>query len=277
MDPSQIKVVAYLKEQSSWTYVKDSVTSLINQKVCHKGAPSPKEPGFFYWFSPLRLSAPPKQPERPETVHRKYIYDNFDLYDLVMFVRYKNQDRGFLLAQLKPDELYIDVVCSFSGLGKYLLNEAVSYATSNGLNVGLSALPEVITYYQQFGFKFRKNCSESAFVPDSVLFAQVKDSAKIGRTETAELAFKDRATAELLAQLQENELNVNKKSKYCRKSVAQKVKGLRAYYSNCGTNGYSMKRCLSGGRSGRSLSRHSGRRNRGQTKRRNKKSISWIK
>ena len=43
--------------------------------------------------------------------------------------------------------MYIDVICGKPGYGKLLIENLIAIADSRNLDVGLSALPTVITYY----------------------------------------------------------------------------------------------------------------------------------
>ena len=72
--------------------------------------------------------------------------------------------------------MYIDVVCGKRGSGKILIEKVISIADSKKLDVGLSALPTVITYYLRYGFQYRETCDNdvNVFVPSDAEVELIK-------------------------------------------------------------------------------------------------------
>lgn len=85
------------------------------------------------------------------SVRHRYILDHFeaDTYDYMIGITDNTTGKlaGFLVGYYEDgaNEMYIDVICAKPGLGQVLMNRLFQRADALGKNVGLSALPTVLT------------------------------------------------------------------------------------------------------------------------------------
>jgi hypothetical protein len=100
-----------------------------------------------------------------------------------------------------PEAWYIELICSMAdgvkGRGQALIHEVVRQATAQGLRyLTLSALPYVIMYYYQLGFRLTLDTTGVEDPELSVLAAELRAAKKVFRTQRE--AFEDEAFVHFL-------------------------------------------------------------------------------
>lgn len=158
---------------------------------------------------------------------------------------------GFICARPDDDNgkrgMYIDVVCSIKEMkmGNALLNYFLEYAKTKSANfIGLSSLPSVLGYYPRIGYEFRKSCDPSAeIIPPSTEIASYIRERRGPIPETSTNAYDIEPYADFMVKLHEHDLAVSKE-RGCGKAKITKDE-LKS--DDCGSDGFSMKRCTLGG------------------------------
>jgi hypothetical protein len=151
-----------------------------------------------------------------------------------------NEPKGFMTMVRNESKLFIDVICSEPGFGKPMIVSVLSWAdTARIRDVELHALPGVLFYYQQYGFDFRKSCSDKPVVFTPEQRAEYL-SQKIQFYNEAE---NNPIAIQYLKLLQERSLNLKR---YDRKGHA--ICGPEASLEEisnkqCAEDGYMMHRC----------------------------------
>lgn len=149
---------------------------------------------------------------------------------------------GFILARRDSEGFYIDVICA-EKYGAQLLEYFIKFTTAVGARgISLNALPNVLSYYPKFGFKFRKSCDNKVLLtlPPEIptLLKELKLSGQ-PLPQTAENVYKYPEYTDFLLNLQEKGFGA-KQSKYCKKPWVTVDTILE---HNCDADGYSMLRC----------------------------------
>lgn len=114
---------------------------------------------------------------------------------------------GFMLVQQKEEDiLFIDLLCA-RGVGKALLNHAVQYAKEHNIGfITLHAIPYVINYYRNFGFRINKNpraCSDDKRV--AKLYGPKTEKKKFA---TIDESLQDKAFVSVIRKLMDLKINV---------------------------------------------------------------------
>jgi hypothetical protein len=157
---------------------------------------------------------------------------------------------GFILARIIGKSLYIDVICTekpppkpnpyANHKGSLLIELAIQHARRCKLEqVSLSALPNVLTYYPQFGFAHRMRCDKP---PDMVIPNTLIALAKT-RDDKYD-PYKDDELIDFMTELQFNGYGTMY-DKDCRtkgKTKKEVVKAMKE--KKCGDNGFKMRLCL---------------------------------
>lgn len=165
-------------------------------------------------------------------INPNYIHSAFNSTDIVVVsrtsvrqTRSSNAIQGFALVKVKPDHLYIDVLCAKGG-GLLLIDRVESLARKmNKPYLMLNALPSVINLYKtKRGFVHsEKQCTENN---------QVKQLGNIVKSKifsSSNNAMEDKEFKKLLKRLIDLKLTANK--------ACKSVK-------SCSTDGYTMTKCL---------------------------------
>jgi hypothetical protein len=131
---------------------------------------------------------------------------------------------GFVIFQLQPNALYVDVICARKA-GKVLLSNAYKFAKDMGKKyIVLNALPHVVNFYKSEGFVHAEyKCSANAEIQSS------SDKVSHLRFKSPKQALQHKEFKILLQKLVKNKL------------VSDKAcKGI----SECSLNGFVMTKCL---------------------------------
>jgi hypothetical protein len=154
----------------------------------------------------------------------------------VILVGYQEEEaRAFILATYEEDSLYLGVICGMPGTGKAIMEKFLNFADSQRVNVSLSAMPNVLSYYgrPEFGFKFRKSCDEGAESVDSSSIDGKKPPLNL-----EEIAH-DPFFGPFLVELQTKGFNVVKTGECAkRRLTADDI-----IKNHCEDDGYTMFRC----------------------------------
>lgn len=115
--------------------------------------------------------------------------------------------QGFMLIQQKgKDILFIDLLCS-RGVGRALLDNVVEFAKENKINfITLHALPYVINYYRNFGFRVNRNPRSCS---DDKRFTELYNSSmEKKKFATIDESLEDKAFVSVIQQLMKLKINV---------------------------------------------------------------------
>lgn len=140
-------------------------------------------------------------------------------------------------------ECYLDLVCSQSGTGHYLIEYFIRYSETNGYDaVSLSSLDNVITYYySKYGFENRHSCvvsDEPVFVPTAELVELMKGDYR-GKTSLAD-------KPELFKYLETiRRARFGKKDENCDGGIKPVLTPEDYARYRCGSEGWMMRRCRS--------------------------------
>ncbi len=155
-----------------------------------------------------------------------------------------NVPQGVLQANISSVSGYIDVICAFTGFGPSLISEFLRYFDHFfPMNpVSLSAMPNVLAFYQRFCFSFRHSCEQYIVKP---FFDEYIKQIKLGNIMDEDAAYNNTEALKILTYLQKYELNVTSqkdKNKVGCKSENRKNLNLLVN-ERCGNDGYTMYRC----------------------------------
>lgn len=71
--------------------------------------------------------------------------------------------KGIARKPADHENVHLDLICSEKGTGSSLMRAFLNYVNAQGLgSVTLDAIANVLFYYQQFGFSFRRTCAQVA-------------------------------------------------------------------------------------------------------------------
>ena len=154
------------------------------------------------------------------------------------------EPHGFVLA--RPDNtdpsghtVYLDIICSMGPMAK-LLKYFFDWALTNDYpNIRLSSLPNVLSYYPKFGFKFRESCSTPVVkeLPESIQHRNPREKPfPQDHFEAAD----DDDYADFMTDLHALGLSA-KKTGVC--AATRKLSKAELKSGNCGEDGYTMVRC----------------------------------
>lgn len=148
--------------------------------------------------------------------------------------------KGVLQANISQYGAYIDVVCARRGFGSALIKHFLQYFDGIFPNnyVKLSAMPNVLTFYQQFGFEFRKSCDEPPIRP---FFDDYIQQLKEGKIKNEQDSYENDSALAILKYLQSFELNVTAAKDGCKRADAYSTKSI--VDNSCANDGYTMYRC----------------------------------
>jgi len=156
--------------------------------------------------------------------------------DVILVGHEGGKARAFILATYQENSLYLGVICGMPGTGRAIMEKFLNFADKQRLNVSLSAMPNVLSYYgrPEFGFKFRKSCEEGAEVVDSSTIDGKKPPLNL--KEIAEDPF----FGPLLVKLQKKGFNVMKTGDCAKRSLSAED----IIKNHCFNDGYTMFRCM---------------------------------
>ena len=140
---------------------------------------------------------------------------------------------AFILAKHEPSSLYLAVVCGAQGTGRTIMDKFLAIADAMRLNVSLSAMPSVLSYYAKFDFAFRKSCDESAEIVDASSIAGKKPPMNLGDIAA------DPHFGPILVELQKRGFNVMKDGQCAKKRLSASA----IIQHHCEDDGYTMFRC----------------------------------
>jgi hypothetical protein len=172
------------------------------------------------------------------------------------------QFKGVLQADIKPQSAYIDVVCARKYFGSPLIQQFINFFDElfPHNHIQLSAMPNVLSYYQRWNFKFRHSCGGQVYEPDLTKYIEaVSRKDPVSREPKPAFvdekgAYKNDAALDVMAFLQLHELNATASYKAGCKSEDVKRTRRTIPQNECGNDGYTMFRCpvsshgLTGGR-----------------------------
>ena len=142
--------------------------------------------------------------------------------------------KAFLTMMKEGSKVFIDVICSQPGFGKTLILGVLKWIDDNRVtDVELHALPGVLFYYQQYGFNFRKSCTDAP----TVFGAEDKSLYLAQKIQFFNEAQTNPIAVQYLKMLQEQNLNI-KKEKCPANASAKDIAD-----NNCARDGYEMHRC----------------------------------
>ena len=148
------------------------------------------------------------------------------------------KDQGVMQVSIKYFERYskIDVICAYPGYGAQLLREYIQYIDyfCPDYYMKLSALPNVLQFYQREGFRFRTSIDSPVIRPDFSEYQLVRDQL----TDYDELK-KFPEVLRVLQFLQERGINESKFKNGC-KANESRISTILEH--NCATDGYMMYR-----------------------------------
>ena len=145
--------------------------------------------------------------------------------------------RGFVLANdtFMPGFLYVDVICSKEGgLGKELLAEAEKYAREKNYDgLSLAALPHVVGYYHQLGFRNVLECMDAN-----------PELEELYRTRA--LPFVNRHKRDVAAHLEDKDEDAENYRAFLTELMVRGLvkKKTCTDLSSCGEHGYIMLKCF---------------------------------
>ena len=152
-----------------------------------------------------------------------------------------NNIKGFAIIKKTSDSLYVDVICG-AGVGKSIFDYVSKLALEFKLKkIELSSLPEaLLVYYKSHGFTFGYDCkkstklnslAEDAFEKYKNLQKQKRNLILSGKT----------------INISKLDSKISKVTLSLERALAQlnfvHVKGCKTP-KKCGTNGYSMTKCI---------------------------------
>jgi len=143
---------------------------------------------------------------------------------------------GFLLAKYKDaSTLYIDLVCSSKkGGGRVLMDAAVHFADTQGMDVALSAVPQVLGMYPKFRFEHRLSCEQGAEV--------VHPPAIIKRPALSANLYRDKTLLKHMMTLSNKGFTGTQDCNG--QTFKQTARGRKDFILNeCGKDGFYMMRC----------------------------------
>lgn len=147
-------------------------------------------------------------------------------------------DKGVLQSKIDLDYSKIDVVCAFKGFGAKLIAHYIQYFDHFFPNnyMKLSAMPNVLTFYQRFGFEFRQSIRSPVVRPDFTGYAQVLEAKKLPDVDAA---YKYVNVLNVLKYLQAEGINESKAYDGCK---ANESTNKDIIQNNCANDGYMMYR-----------------------------------
>lgn len=155
--------------------------------------------------------------------------------DLILVGLIDNVGKAFILAKNEETSLYLAVICGSPGTGSKMMDRLLKLADEQHLNVSLSAMPTVLSYYirPEFGFEFRKSCNEKEHI--------VNPSNIVGKKPPFSLKkiAKDPYYAPFLEELQAKGFGVVKKGECSKPSLSAE----EIIKNHCEDDGYTMFRC----------------------------------
>ena len=197
---------------------------------------SKNDENFEYYKAYIKTSHDICATSKDEGVSRAYIKNhalkNADVFALSFKENYKTRSKtlktlqGFAILQIKPDHLYIDVICA-KKKGDIILSNV--YKFGNILNkkyVILNALPHVINYYKRPKHSFLhgyKQCVEEPSIK------KLGNTMKNKKFNSSSDALSNTNFKKLLSMLIKKKLTHNKQCKNIQ---------------SCSKDGYTMTKCL---------------------------------
>jgi hypothetical protein len=142
---------------------------------------------------------------------------------------------AFILAKHEDISIYLAVICGKPGTGRTILEEFLRMADKEGVNVSLSAMPNVLSYYgrPEFGFSFRKSCDVNADTVDASVLVGKKPPLTL--TDIA----RDPVFGPFLVELQSKGFNVVKTGECAKRRLSADD----IIKHHCEDDGYTMFRC----------------------------------
>lgn len=240
MEPQTLHVLVYDQEQPPRTRLYSTPLHTLTEGTLH----DIKAPKTFIKSIIMDL----KRAACMQNVGDGYVTDAIT-ENTHIFILFSSDDDGaegepygFILSRRDSEGFYIDVICA-EKYGAQLLNYFIQFTTAAGARgISLNALPNVLSYYPRFGFKFRKSCDNKVLItlPPEIP-ALLKELKSTGQPlpRTAENVYEYPEYTDFLLNLQEKGFGV-KKSKYCKKPWVTVDTILE---HDCDADGYSMLRC----------------------------------
>ena len=166
--------------------------------------------------------------------NERYPENNF----IMVVVGDDGTDQGVLQSKIDFDYSKIDVVCAFPGFGAKLIANYIQYYDHFFPNnyLKLSAMPNVLTFYQRFGFRFRLSLYSPVIRPDFTDYNKVRDAKLLTDVDAA---YKYDGVLKVLKFLQEHGINESKEVDGCKSTDSTTRFIIR---NNCANDGYMMYR-----------------------------------